>query len=321
MKYRSLNSCIQNVSVIGIGANIFGYSCDNKTAKRMISSAHDLGINYIDTADVYSDGLSESWIGDFTKNTRSQWLISTKSGIRSGQSIVGRNTKLTILENVKKSLVRLKTDYIDIYQLHNYDPITPAEEIVDAASYLLDKGYVRSFGCSNYFSDHLCEIDLVDESIISTNQVHMNFVHRSHAKEIEKIFSSKQKKIIAYGVLGRGVLTGKYLNDYGANYDSQSRAMKSINVKSDLSKDFIEKLYKLGILLSEYNLSLLDFCIHFVLQNQSVLSMLIGLRTEEQLLSVCESVDSQVEDKLWEHLNKYIESEFSNLSVSLGKPK
>jgi aryl-alcohol dehydrogenase-like predicted oxidoreductase len=321
MKYRKINSLSKDVSVIGLGANIFGYSCNKVQARELVGLAQQNGINYIDTADVYSSGLSEEWVGELTHKNRDYWTISTKSGINSNESINGKNTKKIIYENVVNSLKRLRTDYIDIYQLHHFDPVTPIEETIDVAEELICKGYIKHFGVSNFLKTHMDKYNNINKNIISTNQIHFNYVHREHTNELADDFIKHEKKLIAYGVLGRGVLTGKYDVADKLLLKEGSRASKSKNVKSDLDELFLLKIHEFKKLLESYGISLTQYCVQHGLQNEFLLSMVIGLRNKPQILEICQSVDLKIDLNLKVLLSNYVEENFSNLAVSLGKPE
>ena len=151
MKYRFLGGSGLKVSAIGLGTNQFGRKVDLQTTKEIIHAALDSGINLIDTADVYAGGLSEQFIGEALAGKRHQALIATKVRHPVGEGPnQGGATRYHILEGVDASLRRLQTDYIDLYQIHSWDPEPPIEETMRALEDLLRWGKVRYIGASNY---------------------------------------------------------------------------------------------------------------------------------------------------------------------------
>ena len=151
MEYRKLGNSGLNISEIGLGGNVFGWYADEATSLTVIEHALDMGINYIDTANIYDDGNSEKIIGKALKGKRSQVIISTKFGIPTGEGPNdGGCSRYHMLKAVDDSLRRLQTDYIDLYQIHRPDPTTPIEETLRALDDLVRAGKVRYIGCSNF---------------------------------------------------------------------------------------------------------------------------------------------------------------------------
>jgi aryl-alcohol dehydrogenase-like predicted oxidoreductase len=151
MRYRPLGKSGLKVSVIGLGTNQFGGKVDLAGTKDIIAAALDLGINLIDTADVYQDGRSESNIGEALKGQRDRAVIATKVFFKVGEGPNDQSaSRQHILTGVEASLKRLQTDYIDLYQVHRWDVETPVEETLQALDDLVRSGKVRYIGASNY---------------------------------------------------------------------------------------------------------------------------------------------------------------------------
>ena len=151
MEYRSLGRSGLKVSEIGLGGNTFGQRADEPTSLAIINHAIDIGINYIDTADMYAQGRSEELVGKAVKNRRSRVIIATKFARAMGDSPNDQGgSRYYIMKAVEASLRRLQTDYIDLYQMHQSDPTTPIEETLRALDDLIRAGKVRYIGCSNF---------------------------------------------------------------------------------------------------------------------------------------------------------------------------
>ena len=158
MEYRTLGNTGLLVSVIGLGTNNFGGRRDYQSSEKILKACLDFGINMIDTADLYSSGVSEKFIGKAIKSNRHQYIIATKVGMRWQEGI--NNAGLSsahIKRSVEGSLKRLNTDYIDLYQTHIYDPLTPQDETLKALNDLVTQGKIRYIGCSNYLSWEMVE--------------------------------------------------------------------------------------------------------------------------------------------------------------------
>ena len=158
MQYRRLGGSGLKVSEIGLGGNNFGWWTDEAASSAIIHRALDIGINYIDTADMYDNGRSEEFIGHAIKGRRSEVIIATKFGASMGPGPNDRGgSRHYIMRAVDASLKRLQTDYIDLYLQHSPDPDTPKEETLRALDDLVRSGKVRYIGCSNHSAAHLVE--------------------------------------------------------------------------------------------------------------------------------------------------------------------
>jgi len=158
MEYRNLGKSGLKVSVLGLGANNFGWWIDEPASAAVINHALEIGINYIDTADMYDTGRSEEFIGRILKGRRKDVLIATKFGMPMGEGINDRGgSRWYIMRALEASLKRLQTDYVDLYQMHQPDPTTPFEESLRALDDLVKSGKVRYIGCSNFSGWQLSE--------------------------------------------------------------------------------------------------------------------------------------------------------------------
>jgi aryl-alcohol dehydrogenase-like predicted oxidoreductase len=160
LEYRKLGKSGLMVSAIGLGTNAFGSRADEQTSIKIIERALDLGVNFIDTAEMYTQGHSEETIGKAVKGKRSQAIIATKFGHRASTSPRERGGSPTyILKTLENSLRRLNTDYVDLYYLHYPDTETPIEETLRTLDDLVHAGKVRYIACSNFASWQLCEAE------------------------------------------------------------------------------------------------------------------------------------------------------------------
>ncbi len=215
MKYRQLGRSGLWVSVVGLGTNQFGGKVDEKGVAEIIDAALDLGVNFIDTADVYTGGKSEETIGKAIAKRRDQVVLATKVGSRTGDgpNDVGASRR-HIIAGVEASLRRLGTEYIDLYQIHRFDPHTPFEETMRALDDLVRSGKVRYIGASNYAAWQLCRANDVAEmrgwTPFISIQPHYHMLERSIEKELVPYCEAFGVGIIPYFPLAGGFLTGKY---------------------------------------------------------------------------------------------------------------
>lgn len=223
MKKRKLGNSGLDVAPLAFGGNVFGWTLDEPTSFKLLDAFVAAGFNLIDTADMYSrwapgnsGGESEIIIGKWLKRSgyRSKVVIATKVGKEMGPGRVGLS-KSYIFQAVEKSLQRLQTDYIDLYQSHDDDAKTPLEETLDAYEQLIKAGKVRAIGASNFSAQRLAEVLNISEKHglprYQSLQPLFNLYDRAdYEKELEPLCREKNLGVISYFSLGAGFLTGKY---------------------------------------------------------------------------------------------------------------
>jgi aryl-alcohol dehydrogenase-like predicted oxidoreductase len=215
MEYRNLGKSGLKVSILGLGANNFGWWIDEPASAAVINHALEIGINYIDTADMYDTGRSEEFIGRILKGRRKEVLIATKFGMPMGEGINDRGgSRWYIMRALEASLKRLQTDYVDLYQMHQFDPTTPVEESLRALDDLVKAGKVRYIGCSNFagwqLSEALWTSRANDLNSFVTVQPKYNLFERQVEQELVPCCKAHGVGVIPWGPLAGGFLTGKY---------------------------------------------------------------------------------------------------------------
>jgi aryl-alcohol dehydrogenase-like predicted oxidoreductase len=215
MEYRNLGSSGLQVSVLGLGANTFGWWIDEQSSAAVINHALELGINFIDTADTYDKGRSEEYIGRTLKGRRAEVIIASKFAAPMGEGVNDRGgSRWYIMRAVEASLKRLKTDYIDLYQMHRPDPATPIEETLRTLDDLVKGGKVRYIGCSNFsawgLSDALWTSRVKHLNAFVTVQPKYNLFDRQIEQELVPCCKAHGVGVIPWGPLAGGFLTGKY---------------------------------------------------------------------------------------------------------------
>ena len=215
MKYRRLGDSGLHVSVIGLGANNFGARTDQRQTEDVVRRAADLGINLVDTANAYTNGVSEEQIGRSIDRIRHQMVLATKVSRPIGEGPHSRGaSRKHILDQVEGSLRRLGTDYIDLYQLHQSDPVTPIEETLRTLNDLVREGKVRYVGCSNFAA---WEVARAMETATASNlepfvsvQPYYSMLNRDPERELVPCCRTYGLGILPYFPLAHGFLTGKY---------------------------------------------------------------------------------------------------------------
>lgn len=215
MEYRSLGSSGLKVSVLGLGANNFGWWIDEQGSAAVINHAVELGINFIDTADMYDKGRSEEYIGRTLKGRRTEILIATKFATPMGEGVNDRGgSRWYMMRAVEASLKRLKTDYIDLYQMHKPDPTTPIEETLRGLDDLVKAGKVCYIGCSNFAGWELSEALWTSRAnnlnSFVTVQPKYNLFERQIEQELVPCCKAHGVGVVPWGPLAGGFLTGKY---------------------------------------------------------------------------------------------------------------
>ena len=287
MNYRNLGKAGVKVSPICLGTMMFGGQTDEAESIRIIRKAIDLGINFIDTANMYNAGRSEVAVGKAIANRRDQVVLATKGRQPMGE---GPNesgaSRLHLMRELDASLKRLGTDFVDIYYQHTPDDETPIEESLRALDDMVRSGKVRYIACSNFRAWQLCESlwtsDKLNLHHFSCIQPLYNIVNRDIEVELLPLCKQHGVGVVAYSPLARGILTGKYKP--GAEFPQGSRAarndprMKQAELRDasiEISQQIVAHCDKKGVGASQFALA-------WVLANPIVTSVILGPRTIEQ---------------------------------------
>lgn len=215
MEFRQLGRSGLRVSAVGLGCNNFGVRCNFEQSEAVINAAIENGITFFDTADIYGGrGGSETFMGKILKGRRDQVVLATKFGVDMGTGDVARGSRSYIRKAVEGSLSRLQTQYLDLYQFHQPDPLTPIEETLAALDELVKEGKVRYIGCSNFSGWQIVQADYVarqqhGERFISA-QNHYSLVEREVEKEVIPACETFGLGMLPFYPLASGLLTGKF---------------------------------------------------------------------------------------------------------------
>lgn len=284
MEYRKLGNSGLDVSAIGLGTNNFGRRVDAAGTKRVLDQALEDGVTFIDTANIYGGGLSEDYIGQAIEGRRDEYIIATKAGMKvdDGPNGVGAS-RHHLFREVEKSLTRLRTDYIDLYQIHRADPNTPIEETLHALDQLVEQGKVRYVGCSNYQSWQVCEALWTsrEQNLVrfSTVQPQYSLLDRRVESELVPFCRAYGIGILPYFPLANGFLTGKYRRGESAP-DGTRLAENDRGLFTDANFDILEGLEAFA---KERGHTTLDLAFAWLLSNPAVTSVIAGATKPEQV--------------------------------------
>ncbi len=304
MEFRRLGESGLEVSVICLGTMMFGDRTDAAAAQRIIASAFDAGVNFIDTADVYAKGASETIVGEGVAANRRRWVLATKVGnVMTAEPHDGGLSRRWIVQACEDSLKRLATDYIDIYYLHRDDTETPLEETIEAIGNLIRAGKIRYFGVSNYRGWRIAEImalsfDLnVPRPVVC--QPYYNAFNRMPEVEVLPACDYYGLGVVPYSPLARGMLTGKYAPGIEAPADSRVGRKDRRMLETEFRAESITMTQTIKAHAEKKGLTATQFALAWVLNNRIVSAVLAGPRTFEQwtdyLSAVGKTLDAEDE--------------------------
>jgi aryl-alcohol dehydrogenase-like predicted oxidoreductase len=296
MEYRQLGGSGLNVPVLSFGTATFGgkgefFKAWGDTqlddAKKLVHLCMDAGVNFFDTANIYSRGASEEILGQAIEGLRHEVLISTKTTFRMGD---GPNdygsSRFNIIRSAEDSLRRLNTDYIDIYHMHGFDGVTPVEETLRALDDLISSGKVRYIACSNYSGWHLMKSLSISERYgwakYIAHQAYYSLLDREFEWELMPAGIDQNVGTIVWSPLASGQLGGKFRRGQPIPQDNRRSQGGSHGPETDF-----ERLYTIVDALDEVaeetGKSVAQVSINWLLQRPTIANIIIGARNEEQL--------------------------------------
>jgi aryl-alcohol dehydrogenase-like predicted oxidoreductase len=303
MQYRRLGNSGLEVSAIGLGTNNFGdnsrwpFHMGPKEVADLIDASLDAGVNTIDTANAYGAGRSEEYIGLALEGKREQAIIATKVYGRMGE---GPNreglSRKAIMYEVEQSLGRLRTDYIDLYQLHQVDSVTPIEETLRALEDLVRQGKVRYIGCSNFEAWRVCEAIWTSKAVGLSPMVAVqpaySLLNRDVESELLPFCDRYGVGVLPYFPLEHGLLTGKYRR--GEKAPAGTRLAANAGPLESANFDVIEGL---DAFCKERGHTLLDLAFAWLLSRPSVSSVIAGATSAEQIRANAAAVDWELTER------------------------
>jgi aryl-alcohol dehydrogenase-like predicted oxidoreductase len=295
MEFRRLLGCGLKVPALSFGTATFGGqgdffkqwgSTDLKEAKRLIDLCLDNGINFFDTANGYSRGMSEEILGAVIKEKRNEILLATKSTFPMGD---GPNeygsSRYSVIKECNDSLKRMKTDHIDVYYMHGFDALTPIDETLRALDDLVTAGKIRYIGCSNFSGWQLMKSLSISEkygwSKYVIQQSYYSLVGREFEWELMPLGIDQKISTVVWSPLAGGALSGKITRKTPAAPGTRSASMDFVvSSKSEHLHNIVDVLHEVS---NECEKSVPQIVLNWCLQRPTVSSVIIGARNEEQL--------------------------------------
>ncbi|MCL4543650.1 MAG: aldo/keto reductase [Chloroflexi bacterium] len=311
MRIKRLGHTGLKVSEICLGTMTFGSQADEDTSRAIVQRALDAGVNFFDTANVYNAGRSEEITGRILKDVRRDIVLATKVHHRMGPgpNDAGQSRK-HIMDAVEASLRRLGTDYIDLYQVHRFDPETPLEETLSALDDLVRAGKVRYAGCSNYAAWQLTKALWISDVRRLTRydsvQPRYNLISRTIEGELLPLCADQGVGVIVYNPLGGGMLTGKHRREAGPA--AGTRFDNNRNYQNRYWRDIVfDAVDRFREIAADQPATMAQLALAWTLANPVVTSAILGATSVQQLEETLPATEVTLSpellplvDELWE---------------------
>ena len=313
MEHRELGRTGVSVSKLCLGAMMFGAwgNPDHDESIRIIHAALDAGINFIDTADVYAAGESEQIVGKaLADGKRDDVVLATKFYNAMGEDPNRRGaSRRWITRAVEDSLRRLNTDWIDLYQLHRFDPHTDIDDTLAALTDLVHQGKIRYFGHSTFLASRIVEGQCAarDRNLqrFVTEQPPYSILVRAIENDVLPTCRRHDMAVIPYSLLTGGWLSGRWRKDAGQQSSSRAdRLPERFDLANPYNQQKLDAVEQLAQLADEADLTLIQLAIAFVLDHPAITSPLIGPRTMEQLETQLAAADVVLDEKLLDRIDE-----------------
>ena len=321
MEHRNLGHTGMYVSPLCLGAMMFGAwgEPDHEASTNIIHRALDEGVNFVDTADVYSQGQSEIIVGEALRGRRDDVILATKfhgpmdvsMGAPGGDPNKRGNSRRWILQEVENSLRRLQTDWIDLYQVHRPDTGTDDDETIAALTDLQRQGKIRAFGSSTFPAYRIVEGQWISEKRglgrFVTEQPPYSILDRGIERDVLPVAEQFHLGVLAWSPLAGGWLTGRFRKGRTA---PQTRRAQMMPDRFDLSKPEnvakLDAVEDLAVLAEETGISLVHLALAFVMQHPAVTAPIIGPRTMEQLDSQLGATDVHLDADVLDRIDQIV---------------
>ncbi len=301
MLYRALGSSHLQVSSVCLGTMMFGDRTELPEAKEIVASALAAGVNFIDTADVYKKGASETMVGQLIRETRSRWVLATKVGNAMSKLPNEQGYSRTwMMCAVEASLKRLQTDYIDIYYMHYDIPEFPLEQTVEVMGELIRAGKIRHFGISNFRGWRIaaivaaCELAGVEPPVVC--QPYYNMMNRMPEVEILPACDHYGLGVVPYSPIARGVLTGKYPPGQKPDPDTRAGHADKRMMETEFREESLVIAQKVKAHAESRGMTSSQFAYQWVLRNDIISAVIAGPRTLAQWQEYVDGIACTLDD-------------------------
>ncbi|MCL4746460.1 MAG: aldo/keto reductase [Burkholderiaceae bacterium] len=287
MKYRRLGRSNLQVSELCLGTMMFGDQTDANGAARIVDRARERGVNFIDTADVYTQGASERVLAALISKGRDDWIVASKIGnTMSERPNEGRYSRKWMMRELDASLARLGTDYVDLYYLHRDFEDESLEEAVRSLQDMTRAGKIRYFGLSNFRGWRIAEVVRVCDALGAARPVicqpYYNLLNRMPEVEILPACASYGIGVVPYSPIARGVLSGKYLPGQAPEPGSRAARNDKRIMQTEWRPESLEIAQTLAAHATRRGVTLAQFAVAWLLANRVLSSVIAGPRTLDQ---------------------------------------
>lgn len=315
MEYRKLGNAGVKVSEISLGSWLtYGKTVNLKHAKTCFKTAFDNGINFFDTADIYSYGQAEETYGQIIKDyIRSDLFIGTKVYFPMSSKVNDRGlSRKHIIESCNNSLKRLGTDYIDLYQCHRYDDETELEELISVMDDLVHQGKILYWGVSQWSAVQICDAvhlsKYLNKAKPQSNQPVYNMFNRSLEIDVMNLCQRDGLGLVVWSPLAEGILTGKYNNGIIPPDSRAANEASNFFIKNRLKDDKFKKVEKLISIAKELDISMAQLALAWCLRQKALTSVIIGATKPEQIIENVKASEIKLEKDVLEKIEKILDN-------------
>lgn len=325
MKYRQLGDSDLNVSEISLGSWLtYGLGVDDRNARACIDRAFDLGVNLIDTSNIYGKGAAESFLGDALQTRpRSSYILATKLYFPMTETDRGLSAP-QVYKQIDASLKRLRTDYVDLYQCHRYDVNTPLEETMEALSDVVRQGKARYIGFSEWTAAQIAD-SLAIPGVVKfvSSQPQYSMLWRKPEAEVFPICAANGIGQIVWSPLGQGVLTGKYLPGQPPPKDSRAASPEMNTFWGDdlRSERLLNAVQELRPVAARLDITLARLALAWVLRDPNVSSAIVGASRPQQVDDNCGASGILIPEDELEEIDRILAPVLRTFSGTQPPPK
>ncbi|HEY9619973.1 MAG TPA: aldo/keto reductase family protein [Crinalium sp.] len=309
MKYRQLGDSGLKVSEISLGSWLtYSGGVERQQAEACVHKAFDVGINFIDTANVYGRGAAESLLGDVLQGIdRGSYVLATKVYFPMSDTDSGLSAA-QIHKQIDASLQRLRTDYVDLYQCHRYDVNTPLEETMTALTEVVRQGKARYIGFSEWNPSQIqAALNLPNVERFVSSQPQYSMLWRKPEAEVFPLCADNGISQIVWSPLAQGVLTGKYKPGEAPPQDSRAANDKMNGFMQDVRSDrVLSAVQNLKPIAERLNLSMAQLALAWILRDKRISSAIIGASRPEQIADNAGASDVQLSDDILREINEVL---------------
>ena len=308
MRYRQLGSSDLQVSEISLGSWLtYGGGVDDGRAEACVAKAFDVGINFIDTANVYARGKAEEFLGEVLKDRpRDSYVLATKLFFPMSNTDSGLSRE-QVLKQIDASLARLNTDYVDLYQCHRYDWGTPLDETMQALTEVVRAGKARYLGFSEWPPEKIQEaLDLPGVEKFVSSQPQYSMLWRGPERDVIPLCAANGISQIVWSPLAQGVLTGKYAPGQPAPADSRMSSTQMGTFMGRYDDELLARVQQLRPVADELGISMAQLALAWVLCEPNVASAIIGASRPEQVEDNAAAAGIELDDATLQRIDKIL---------------